>query len=99
MSDQGAREPVQLDEAMAAVGRELGIPAPDDLAAIANAWPEIIGDALAGHAAVRSIRDGVCTIDANSTAKIAPEAPRLAYSGWWRCASQVPAALTSRPKA
>ena len=60
--DPGAREPVQLGEAMAAVGRELGIPAPDAFSAIANAWPEIIGDALAGHAEVRSIRDGVCTI-------------------------------------
>ena len=60
--DREPREPVPLGDAMAAVGRELGIPTPDALAAIANAWPEIIGDALAGHAAVRSIRDGVCTI-------------------------------------
>ena len=60
--DRGAREPVQLGDAMAAVGRELGIPAPDAFSAIANAWPEIIGDTLAGHAEVRSIRDGVCTI-------------------------------------
>jgi len=60
--DRGSEEPVQLGEAVAAVGRELGIPAPDALAAISSAWPEIVGDALVAHAQVRSIRDGVCTI-------------------------------------
>jgi predicted nucleic acid-binding Zn ribbon protein len=57
-----SRDPVQLGEAVAAVGRELGIPAPDALAKLATAWPEIVGDALVAHAAVRSVRDGVCTI-------------------------------------
>jgi len=60
--EPGAREPVQLRDAVAAVGRELGIPAADAFAALTNAWPEIVGSALVAHAAVRSIRDGVCTI-------------------------------------
>jgi len=47
---------------VAAVGRELGIPAPDALATLASAWPEIVGATLVAHAEVRSIRDGVCTI-------------------------------------
>jgi predicted nucleic acid-binding Zn ribbon protein len=55
-------EPVQLGEAVAAVGRELGMPAPDALATLAAAWPEIVGDAVVSHAIVRSVRDGVCTI-------------------------------------
>ena len=57
-----SKEPVQLGEAVAAVGRELGMPAPDALATLASAWPEIVGDALVGHAIVRSVRAGVCTI-------------------------------------
>jgi predicted nucleic acid-binding Zn ribbon protein len=56
------REPVQLRDAVAAVGRELGIPAADAFAALTNAWPEVVGAALVAHAEVRSIRDGVCTI-------------------------------------
>ena len=60
--DHGSQEPVPLGEAVAAVGRELGIPPPDALATLASAWPEIVGDALVAHAEVRSIRDGVCTI-------------------------------------
>ena len=60
--DRGSQEPVQLREALAAVGRELGTPAPDAFATIVKAWPEIIGEAFVGHATVRSIRDGVCTI-------------------------------------
>jgi len=62
---RGAREsgePVQLGDAVAAVGRELGIPAADALATLASAWPEIVGEPLVAHATVRSVRDGVCTI-------------------------------------
>jgi len=55
-------EPVPLRDSIAAVGRDLGIPAPDALAALTSAWPEIVGEALVAHAAVRSIRAGVCTI-------------------------------------
>ena len=56
-------EPVPLRDAVAEVGRELGMPPPHDLGALANAWPEIVGDAVAAHATVRSVRDGVCTIE------------------------------------
>lgn len=56
------REPVSLGDAVAAVGRELGIPSSDAFTALTAAWPEIVGEALVGHATVRSIRDGVCTI-------------------------------------
>ena len=55
-------EPVPLRDSLAAVGRQLGIPAADALAALENAWPEIVGEDVAGHSAVRSIRNGVCTI-------------------------------------
>ncbi len=55
-------EPVPLGDSVAAVGRELGMAAPDAFATIAGAWPEIVGAALVGHAHIRSIRAGVCTI-------------------------------------
>jgi len=60
---RGNEDPVSLRDAVAAVGRELGLPPPDELGALASAWPEIVGDAVAAHAAVRSVRDGVCTIE------------------------------------
>jgi predicted nucleic acid-binding Zn ribbon protein len=56
-------DPVALSDAVAAVGRELGMPPPDALTALTNAWPAIVGDSVAAHAAVRSVRDGVCTIE------------------------------------
>ncbi|MDQ1447328.1 MAG: hypothetical protein QOC79_299, partial [Actinomycetota bacterium] len=46
-------EPVPLGDSVAAVGRELGMPAPDAFATIAGAWPEIVGEALVAHSQVR----------------------------------------------
>ncbi len=62
MKRRESGEPVALGDSVAAVGRELGMAAPDAFATVAAAWPEIVGEALVGHAEVRSIRDGVCTI-------------------------------------
>ena len=58
-------EPMQLRDAVAAVGRQLGMPAPDVLATLSAAWPAIVGAALAPHTSVRSVRDGVCTVEAD----------------------------------
>jgi predicted nucleic acid-binding Zn ribbon protein len=55
-------EPVALGDAIAAVNRELGLPEPDALHALAESWRDIVGPAIALHAEVRSVRDGVCTI-------------------------------------
>jgi predicted nucleic acid-binding Zn ribbon protein len=55
-------DPVPLRDALAEVGRDLGMPAPDAISALTEAWPRIVGPALATHARVRSIRDGRCTI-------------------------------------
>ena len=51
-----------LRDAVAAVGRELGMPPPSELDAVHAAWPEVVGDAFVAHTSVRSMRDGVCTI-------------------------------------
>ena len=54
---------MQLRDAIAAVGRDLGMPAPDVLATLSSEWPAIVGTALAPHTSVRSVRDGVCTVE------------------------------------
>ena len=55
-------EPVPMREAIAAVGRDLGLAPPDVLATITARWADIVGPAVAAHARVRSVRDGECTI-------------------------------------
>ena len=65
MSKSGRRpeEPVLLRDAVAAVGRGLGMPAPDLFAGLSNEWDAIGGEVLAPHTTVRSVRDGVCTVE------------------------------------
>ena len=55
-------EPVPLRDAIAIVGRELGIPSPDLVETLVARWVDIVGPAIAAHAHVRSVRDGECTI-------------------------------------
>jgi predicted nucleic acid-binding Zn ribbon protein len=55
-------EPMPLRDAIAAVTQRLGLPAPDAVATLDARWDEIAGPAVAQHARVRSVRDGVCTI-------------------------------------
>jgi predicted nucleic acid-binding Zn ribbon protein len=55
-------EPVPMRDAIAAVGRDLGLAPPDVLATITEGWADIVGPAIAEHAQVRSVRDGECTI-------------------------------------
>ena len=56
-------EPVRLGDAIAKVGKELGVPAPDALSALSARWSDIVGPMVAAHATVRSVRDGECTIE------------------------------------
>lgn len=55
-------EPVSMRDAIAAVGRDLGMPSPDVLSTLNAGWRDIVGPAIAEHAQVRSLRDGECTI-------------------------------------
>ena len=55
-------EPIPLRDAIAIVGRELGVPAPDVVETLVARWVDIVGPAIAAHAHVRSVRDGECTI-------------------------------------
>jgi len=65
-----------MRDAIAAVGRDLGLAPPDVLATITESWADIVGPAIAEHAQVRSVRDGECTIVVDGPAF----ATRLRYS-------------------
>jgi predicted nucleic acid-binding Zn ribbon protein len=53
---------VSLRESLADVGASLGMPDPDRLTALLDAWPDIVGTTIATHAHVRSLRDGVLLV-------------------------------------
>jgi predicted nucleic acid-binding Zn ribbon protein len=55
-------EPVPLRDALAIVGRELGVPSPHLVETLVARWVDIVGPAIAAHAHVRSVRNGECTI-------------------------------------
>jgi predicted nucleic acid-binding Zn ribbon protein len=74
--DRAGGEPVALGDSLAAVGRQIGIPEPDALSTLTDAWPDIVGPALAGHAELQSVRDGVCTIAVDEAGR----ATRLRYA-------------------
>jgi predicted nucleic acid-binding Zn ribbon protein len=59
---RGGDEPVSLSESLAGVSRDLGLPDPNELTAVLDAWPEIVGVDIARHAQVRSLRDGVLLV-------------------------------------
>jgi predicted nucleic acid-binding Zn ribbon protein len=61
------REPVPLRDALAAVGRDLGVPEPDVLARVVGLWEEVVGTAVAAHARVRSVHAGVCTVSVDDS--------------------------------
>ena len=60
-------EPVLLRDAVDAVGRQLGMPTSDAFAQLSAAWATVVGAQLAPHASVRSVRDGVCTVETDGT--------------------------------
>jgi predicted nucleic acid-binding Zn ribbon protein len=69
--DQGRAagdEPTPLRDALAGVGRELGLPEPTRLTTLLDAWPDIVGADLAPHAHVRSLRDGVLVVGVDAPA-------------------------------
>jgi predicted nucleic acid-binding Zn ribbon protein len=58
---------VSLRDAVDAVGRELGMPAADALSQLTASWSTVAGEQLAPHAVVRSVRDGVCTVEVDGS--------------------------------
>jgi hypothetical protein len=54
--------PVPVGDAIAEVGRELGLPPAGVLGPLYARWAEVVGPAVAEHARVGSLRRGVLTI-------------------------------------
>jgi len=55
-------EPVSIGDAAALVGNELGLAEPRSLAQLDDAWPDVVGDAVAQHSRPRGVRNGVLEI-------------------------------------
>ncbi len=62
------RDPIPLADALAALGRDLGVPEPDVVARVVALWQDTVGAVVAAHAQVRSVRDGVCTVTVDAPA-------------------------------
>ncbi len=60
-------EPVPLSDALAAVGAELGLPAGNAHADLEARWADVVGDDVAAHAYLVSVRDGVLTVAVDSS--------------------------------
>jgi len=69
------RDPADITEALAAVGGELGFADPRVLVTLTQGWAEVVGETLATHARLRSVRGGVLTIEVDD----APWATQLRY--------------------
>ncbi len=59
---RGGDDPTSIGDALAAVGRDLGMPATGVVTALARRWPEVVGEEVAEHATPSSVRDGVLTV-------------------------------------
>src|SRR3954465_1031504 len=55
-------DPVPLSEALGAVGAELGLPAGNAYGTLEDHWAEVVGDDIAAHAHLVSLREGVLTV-------------------------------------
>ena len=62
MSSGGDRDPTPLSKPLDAVRAELGLPEPDALERLRAAWPEVVGDDLAPHTRIRTLREGTLTV-------------------------------------
>ncbi len=58
----GGDEPVPLSDALAAVGAELGLAAGNAHGNLEAHWAQVMGDDVAAHAHLVSLRDGVLTV-------------------------------------
>jgi predicted nucleic acid-binding Zn ribbon protein len=75
MTRRGDSEPRRLRDALAEVTADLGWPEPDAFTALAANWQDLVGDELAAHCRLESVRDGVLRVSVDS----APRATQLRY--------------------
>ena len=55
-----------LTDALAAVRKELGLPAGDVVTTLVARWSEVVGADVATHATLLSVRDGIAVISVDS---------------------------------
>jgi predicted nucleic acid-binding Zn ribbon protein len=58
-----SEEPVLLRDAIDAVGQSIGMPTTDAFTTLAAAWDSVVGEQFVGHVFVRSLHNGVCTVE------------------------------------
>jgi predicted nucleic acid-binding Zn ribbon protein len=63
---------VVLRDAVARVGKEIGLPDPDVLTQVLARWAEVVGEEQAQHSQVRSLRDGVLTVEVDASVWATP---------------------------
>ncbi len=61
-------EAVSVGDAAALIGAELGLADPQAFGRVVAAWPDLVGDAVAAHSEIRSVRDGVIDVAVDSPA-------------------------------
>ena len=62
MARYAGDEPVPLSDALAKVGAELGLAPGDAYGALDTRWREVMGNDVAAHARLVSVRDGTLTV-------------------------------------
>ena len=63
-----SREPVPLRDALAAVGKELGLAPANAQGVLDAALARVVGPSVEPHVRVRGVRNGVCTIEVDGPA-------------------------------
>jgi predicted nucleic acid-binding Zn ribbon protein len=61
-TDEEPPGPRRLGEALDRVSRGLGLPPAAATARLVQAWPEVVGEAVAAHTRPRWVRDGVLSL-------------------------------------
>jgi predicted nucleic acid-binding Zn ribbon protein len=61
-TDEEPPGPRKLGEALDRVSRGLGLPPAAATARLVQAWPEVVGEAVAAHTSPRWVRDGVLSL-------------------------------------
>ena len=60
------RDPVPIAETLATVRAEFGLPADEVFSTLLARWHEVVGEDVAAHARLVTLRDGIATIAADS---------------------------------
>jgi predicted nucleic acid-binding Zn ribbon protein len=63
-----AEDPRPVGDALRALRRQLGTPAPSVFERVRSVWPEVVGDALARHSAPLHLRNGVLRVGVDDPA-------------------------------